>query len=314
MSGPASNPQHILVTLLGTHFFGQQQPIPSGFLVDLLDEFGVSEIGARNALSRVTRRGLLEFSRSGRTTYYQLSGEAHRNHSARLSEILRGAAAPAWDGTWTVVLFSISEEQRPLRHVVRTRLTRLRFGMLYDGVWVRPGPTDSTAADMLQALRLQKATVLTTATTDRIFGIGDPINAFPLAEIDAGYKAFIASHSGLRDRMVAGEVGAAEALRARAAVMDQWRDLTDADPSLPAEILPAAWPKDEAHALFIDIHDGLAELADVRLRTLLSKHAPDLASGVRSPTSRDVRDPQGHLPGSGPLTGIEQVTSTPGQQ
>ena len=152
VSGPASNPQHILVTLLGTHFFGQQQPIPSGFLVDLLDEFGVSEIGARNALSRVTRRGLLEFSRSGRTTFYQLSAEAHRNHSTRLVEILRGADAPAWDGTWTVVLFSISEEQRALRHVVRTRLTRLRFGMLYDGVWVRPGPTDSTAADMLQAL------------------------------------------------------------------------------------------------------------------------------------------------------------------
>ena len=171
--------------------------------------------------------------------------------------------APAWDGTWTVVLFSISEEQRPLRHVVRTRLTRLRFGMLYDGVWVRPGPTDSTAADMLQALQLQKATVLTTASTDRIFGIGDPINAFPLAEIDSGYKAFIAAHSGLRDRMVAGEVGAAEALRARAAVHGPMaRSHRLPTPLCPPRSSRPPGPRMRPTAFFIDIHDGLAELAD----------------------------------------------------
>jgi phenylacetic acid degradation operon negative regulatory protein len=113
MTEPAANPQHVLVTLLGTYFFGQQQPIPSSFVVELLGELDVTPVGARNALSRVTRRGLLEVSRAGRNTYYQLSAQAHQNHAARLAEILtHGAGTRHWNGTWTIALFSVPEDQR----------------------------------------------------------------------------------------------------------------------------------------------------------------------------------------------------------
>src|SRR5690242_729440 len=63
-------PQHLLVTMLGDYWFERREHLPSAALVDLLAEFDISEAGARAALSRLARRGLLESSKRGRHTAY----------------------------------------------------------------------------------------------------------------------------------------------------------------------------------------------------------------------------------------------------
>ena len=52
-----SQPQHLLITLLGDYWFLRSEHIPSAALVELLGEFGISAVGSRAALSRLARRG-----------------------------------------------------------------------------------------------------------------------------------------------------------------------------------------------------------------------------------------------------------------
>lgn len=312
---------------MGNYFYGHRGPIASALLVRLLGEFGVGPVAARNALSRVTRRGLLTMTRTGRSTSYALTQEAHDNHAARLHEFLCfGARTPEGDGTWTVVLFSVPEDQRALRHVVRSRLVRLHFGMLYDGVWVRPGPVHELLADAMRALAPDfgppggntracgKVTVLAAASTADWLGAGDPIVAFPLADLARRYRTFTDRHAPLRERRRRGEIGPAEALRVRTTVMDEWRHFADDDRVLPAELLPADWPLGSARHTFVELYDGLADLAGHRLRALITAHDPELAATVRPITSAEMSAVAVPVPGQGPRTGADQLTAPIGRR
>ncbi|MGI5219113.1 PaaX family transcriptional regulator [Nocardia sp. CA-290969] len=297
--------QDLLVTLLGTYFFGQRKPIPSAFLVRLLEEFDVTEIGARNGLSRVTRRGLLEVSKPGRSTYYRLSDSAHEHHAERLSEIVDfGGRATTWDGTWSIVMFSVAEKNRSQRHLIRHRLDAMRFATLYDGVWVRPGPPPTPLKATLESLELQKATVIAGARIEEHFGLGDPIRAYSFEHLEERYKSFITTFAPLLERVDVGTVGAAEALVQRARVMQQWRFFPDHDPLLPPEIQPPQWPLRQARDIFVGIYDGLAELADLRFRQLLDEYEPALSTDVRSLRSAEIRLMAIPAKEMGPLTGM----------
>ncbi|WP_285251268.1 PaaX family transcriptional regulator C-terminal domain-containing protein [Pseudarthrobacter sp. fls2-241-R2A-168] len=297
--------QDLLITLIGTYFLGQDRPIPSVFLVRLLQEFDVSPVGARNGLSRLAARGLLVLHKPGRNTYYRLSPEAHNHHAERLSEIVNFGEYPIeWDGTWTVALFTVPEKERAQRHLVRSRLAALRFAMLYDGVWVRPGALKNQVSATLSSLNLQKVTVLSGAAVDGGFRGGNPVSAFALESLRESYEQFAASLQTLRADIDAGRVGAADALLQRARVMQDWRNFPDHDPLLPDELLPHDWPLHEARKAFTEVYDGLAELADHRFRSLLADYSTDLAGEVRSLTSAELLAL--HLPpkGLGPLTGM----------
>ena len=50
------SPPSLLITLLGDYWWGQEEPLPSAALVDLLADFGVSDVAARAALSRMVKR------------------------------------------------------------------------------------------------------------------------------------------------------------------------------------------------------------------------------------------------------------------
>nr|WP_262403306.1 hypothetical protein [Actinomadura sp. CNU-125] len=71
-----AQPQHLLITLLGDYWLDRNEPLPSAALVALLGEFGISQVAARAALSRLARRGLLRVSKEGRRSYYAMTGRA----------------------------------------------------------------------------------------------------------------------------------------------------------------------------------------------------------------------------------------------
>src|SRR5690606_29083636 len=53
-----------------------------------------------------------------------------------------GAVNGDWDGTWTLVGFSLPEARRRERHDLRSRLLWGGFGPLQNGLWVAPGSVD----------------------------------------------------------------------------------------------------------------------------------------------------------------------------
>jgi phenylacetic acid degradation operon negative regulatory protein len=275
-------PQRLLITLLGDYWYDHEEHIPSAALVQLLAEFGISDAGTRAALSRLARRGLLVSSKSGRRTFYGLSERATALLREGARHILGFAAQEReWDGTWTVVAFSVPEKQRNVRHVLRTRLRWLGFASLYDGLWVSPRASAEAIGAELDELQIEAATVMVGTIAARDSRNGNPIAAWDLRRLRKVYEEFIAAFRPLRERTRAGQVSAAEALRARTEIMDAWRNMPNLDPELPLELLPPSWPRRRARELFVEIYDSLGPLAEMRIRQIFARHAPGLARLAR---------------------------------
>jgi phenylacetic acid degradation operon negative regulatory protein len=290
-AGPT--PQHLIVTLLGDYWLGREEHLPSSALRALTAEFGITETSARAALSRLTKRGLLSLQRVGRRTFYGMCEQTQRELARNRDRILSfGAAASApWDGQWTVVAFSVPEQQRHLRHLLRARLRWLGFAALYDGVWVSPrGPADDVKFE-LQRLDIEQATVFRATTQFPENGLpGDPSTAWDVDALQKSYEEYVARFGPMRKRVAAGRVRAAEALIARTEAMDIWRAFPGSDPDLPQELLPRTWARADAHAIFTEIYDGLGPLGEARFRQILDEHAPELVLLVRHHTSRQSLD------------------------
>jgi phenylacetic acid degradation operon negative regulatory protein len=282
-------PQHLLITLLGDYWYGRSEQLPSAALVALLGEFGVSQVAARAALSRLARRGLLEVSKEGRRTYYSPTARAAEMLSGGIQKIMSfGIAAHPWDGQWRIVVFSVSEERRDLRHAARGRLRWLGFAPLYDGVWISPHDVAADAARILGDLGVTSYSVLSATVPPGVAQGLDPLGAWDLGELRAGYDAFIEERERLLERAKEGAISTNEALVARTEVMDTWRHFPNLDPELPMELLPGDWPRKRAHDVFAQLYDQLGPLAEIRVRQIVARFAPDLAPLVRHHTTRSV--------------------------
>lgn len=272
-----SQPRHLLITLLGDFWLGRTEPLPSSFLVRLLGEFAVSSQNARAAVSRLSRNGLLEPSKTGRRTFYRLSPTAQQVLEEGTERIFQfGVVTAPWDGSWTMVSFSVPESRRDLRHSLRTRLRWAGFAPLYDRVWVAARDRRSEAEKVVNDLTIDNATIIVGAV--RGPRGGHPVNAWQLHDLHAAYTEFIERFRPLRERMLAGDMSPSQALQTRTTLIDEWRTFPAADPDLPEDLLPADWPRLEARNLFADIYDGLGPLATIRIRQLLSEEAPELTN------------------------------------
>ncbi len=278
-----SSPQHLLITLLGGYWYGQRAALPTTALVALLGEFGVSDVSARTAVSRLARRGLLEVCRTGRRNSYALTARATELLYTGIRRIVAfGAAERDWSGQWTVASFSVAEDRRAVRHMLRNRLVWLGFAPLYDGVWVCPHDRGSEATAILRELGVDTATVLRAQVVDGSPGAGDPIRAWDLDTLGELYLGLQTEYEPVRERLRTGVVGAAEALIVRTAFMDAWRSLPGLDPDLPPRLLPADWPRQRVRALFIELYDGLAALSEQRVVQVVGQVDQELAGLVRS--------------------------------
>lgn len=280
-SQAGSPPQHLLITLLADYWSGRPEPLPSGALVALVGEFGVTAVGVRAALSRLTRRGLLSATKSGRRTYYGLTEQTAQVLQADRHRIMSfGERWDDWDGYWTVAAFSLPEERRDLRHSLRSQLHGLGFAPLFDAMWVAPHASVEETGQVLETLNIASATVLRARQPVRAMG-RSPIEAWNLNSLRDAYRALIDDYAPLVQRIRQGQVSAREALVARTAVMDLWRGFLALDPDLPRELLPSDWPRQVARQVFAEVYDSLGPLAVVRVRQVLAEFAPDLTSYVQ---------------------------------
>lgn len=286
-SRAGARPQHLLITLLGDYWLDSNQQLPSAGLVDLLGEFGISPTSARASLGRLARRGLLQSSKSGRHTFYGLTPLAIRVLTEGLARILSFGTEPSehWDGTWLVLVFSIPEEQRDIRHVLRSRLRWQGFASLYDGVWVSPRSDSSVVESIVSDLGIETATVLRSSalypSADRP---GHPLSAWDLGELAKTYDSLIDKYLPLLERIRLGQVTAAEALVARTSVMDTWRQFPSLDPEVPSDALPDGWPRQRSREIFVQVYDGLGPLAEMRVQQIFGRFEPGIARSARHHT------------------------------
>ncbi|WP_084010444.1 PaaX family transcriptional regulator C-terminal domain-containing protein [Pseudofrankia sp. DC12] len=274
-------PQRLLTTLLGDYWHGRREHLPSGALVALLGDFGVTTVGGRAALSRLARRGVLESSKVGRHTYYGLTAAAS---GVVLENVHRlrsfGERHEPWDGRWTVAAFSLPEDLRDVRHTVRSRLRWLGFAPLYDGMWVSPRPVAEPARRVFAELGVLASTVLTTTVDARRSDPHPPMAAWDLTELRGQYEEFVAATTPLREQLRGCGVTGAQALVARTALLNAWWRFPSLDPDLPLDLLPERWPRRAARDLFAETYDALGPLAAGRFRAVVGESSPELAALV----------------------------------
>lgn len=290
-------PQHLLLTLFGDYLASGRHPIASAALVRLLGEFDVQPPGARAALNRLAGRGVLIVTKVGRKTFYQPTEPLSQMLPQAQALTLRfGPSMGGWDGNWTFVAFSLPEDARRFRPVLRTRLRILGFAPLYDGLWVSPYPPPPSLEDELDAFPDAKSTVILgpASIADRRIS---PMEAWNLDATRQLYQGFLATFRPVRRRLNAGRIGAAEALVVRTRAVYRWFVIASLDPDLPAELLPPDWPRDGAHELFAELVDALGPLAEHRVRQILGEFSPELVQYVTRPPLAIARSP---LPAASP--------------
>ena len=266
----SARPRHLIVTVYGLYARSGGGWLSVAALIRLLAELGVDEPAVRSAISRLKRRGILEARRQEGAAGYQLSAEALailREGDARIFRRQRAALA---DG-WLLAVFSVPEAERHRRHVLRSELTRLGFGMVAPGVWIVPAHPDDATAEMLRRLGLDAYADLFHA--DHL-AFGDPAvkirRWWDLDDLERRYEAFIRAYEPTLRRwendMDEDRPAFADYVRA----VTDWRQLPYLDPGLPAELLPPGWAGLRAAEEFFALRALLEEPARAYVQQVLS--------------------------------------------
>jgi phenylacetic acid degradation operon negative regulatory protein len=260
----AVRPQSLMLTFLGIYVLGHGTAVFSGSIIDVFGRVGVSQQATRSTLTRMVKRDLLRRHRRGRRMYFGLTPrcdsvlrEGHRR-VWRADVVNRD-----WDGTWTMLGFSLPENWRSQRHRLRSRLVWGGFGPLQSGMWVSPSRVNvPTLVDGLGLDRYLKVLIGRPAPPTR----DDELihSAFDIPGIAARYQAFVRRWGGPQPL-----ASAPDDLARQLLLHAEWLQLIRKDPRLPAEHLPAEWPAIHAERIFEELAAAYADPAKAIAGALL---------------------------------------------
>lgn len=237
----------LLMTVLGEFVLLRDRPVWTSTLVEVLAKFDVEEKSARQALARTAAEGWLTADRQGRRVRWALTPPGRRLLTEGAERIYSFGQQPrAWDHRWLVLIASVPEAKRELRHRLRTRLSWAGFGSPSPGVWVSPDTTgDQEAEVILTELGLAGGAMSFVAQYGAI-GRQESIarQAWDLDALALRYENFIDDFTGAHP--APGDA----TLVAQTRLVHEWRRFPFLDPQLPAELLPARWSGIQAAKLF----------------------------------------------------------------
>lgn len=257
---PVPRPASFIYTLFGDFVYrdpASRGELWVGALVRLMSEFGLSEQGVRQAISRMARQGWLSARKEDGRSFYSLTERGRRRVEA-ISPRIYGPVVE-WDGHWRILTYSIAESKRDARDRLRKDLTVLGWAPLSASTWITP-------ANALEAARNAAEANGIAAHVD--FFAGDyrgPMTDRELLErcwdlpaIAQRYRDFIA-HYESRLRI---EYSDEEAFVERMWLVHDYRKFTYLDPGLPSTLLPAHWPGSAAAAVFRERYGLLSPKAE----------------------------------------------------
>jgi phenylacetic acid degradation operon negative regulatory protein len=237
----------LLMTVLGEFVLPRDRPVWTWMLLDTLDRFGVAEKSARQAMARAAAEGWLLPERVGRRTRWELTPSARRLLSEGARRIYEfGRGEHPWDGRWLLLLVSVPEVKRDLRHRLRTRLSWAGFGSPEAGVWISPHlGREGEALEVVKELGLLGCAMSFTAAFGAVGGEDAMVSrAWDLTALERRYSAFVADFGRLEP------AGGVSVLHAQTRLVHEWRRFPFLDPQLPRQLLPPDWRGAQAAELF----------------------------------------------------------------
>jgi phenylacetic acid degradation operon negative regulatory protein len=261
----ATSARSLLLTVLGEFVLPRAEPVWTQVLLDVLGGLGVESKSARQALARTAAEGLLSSDRAGRRVRWSLTASGRELLTSGAARIYGfGGSTPGWDGRWLVLLVSVPEARRQLRHRLRTRLAWAGLGSPAPGVWLTPDPGKrDEVAGVVDDLGLTGAT---SSFVGPFGGIGTErdlvAQAWDLAGVESAYEDFVETFDA------ADPATPDDVLRHQIHLVHAWRRFPFLDPQLPSALLPENWAGARAAELFASRHARWHRPAQQRWRTL----------------------------------------------
>jgi phenylacetic acid degradation operon negative regulatory protein len=237
-------PRSLLMTFFGAFLRRIGGWIAVADLVALMGDLGLDEQAVRSAVSRLKRRGVIAPERRGGAAGYRLTDRGLAILEAGDARIYGRDGAGA--GAWLLVVFSIPESRRALRHKLRVRLQWLGLGTVANGVWIAPAAVEPEVRRAVEELGLGEHVELFRGA--HLGAPGAVADWWDLGALAAEYRAYVAAWEPALDGSES--VEPAEAFAAHVRHLDAWRRVPFHDPGLPAAALPADWPGAHAWDVF----------------------------------------------------------------
>jgi phenylacetic acid degradation operon negative regulatory protein len=237
----------LVITIFGDMVVPRGGRAALSLLQEIAGRLGVEAGAMRTAMSRLAADGWVERERAGRNSFYRPAERGRHAFDLATRRIYAGRP-PAWNGNWTVLV--APPEQRAAD--AGEEASALGFVRVAAGVYLRPDaegapPIGDSFAGML---------VVHGASAEHPETI---LSLWPAQETAAAYRSFIAAYRVLADLLRGGaRFDGLDAVAARALLIHDWRRIVLRDPGLPAELLPADWPGEEARRVARDIYAALA--------------------------------------------------------
>ena len=271
-----SNSQDMVFTLYGDYVRHRGGEAWTGSLIELMGLFGLSEQAVRSTLSRMSRKGWLTRSRSGRHSFYSQTPKLLTLLEEGAQRIYHPRHDP-WDGRWYLLTYSIPESKRALRRRLRKRLLWLGFGALHQATWISPRDLRREVEKVVDSLNIHPYVEFFTAR-HRGFSSDQEIVAhcWNLKQLNEYYADFITryrpSFEEHQARLMAGnELEPAECFGQRFMLVHEYRSSPYVDLNLPPELLQDGWMGLGATQLFKQYHDLLSEKAEAFVDEVLAQ-------------------------------------------
>jgi phenylacetic acid degradation operon negative regulatory protein len=237
----------LLFTVLGEFVLPAGGSAWTSAFIETFGRLGVEEKAIRQALARTAADGWIRPERHGRRTRWWLTPNGDRLLTEGTKRIYAFAGTQhEWDGSWLLVLARVPENDRPARHVLRTRLSWAGLGSPAPGVWIT---THTDRRDEVEQVLRQAGVADGQVFAAEHLGGGDlptlVAQAWDLPDIERRYEEFLAEFA---------PVQAQDPLTRLIELVHAWRRFPSIDPGLPARLLPSHWSGARAAKLFAARH------------------------------------------------------------
>jgi len=268
--------QDLVFTLYGDYIRHGGGEAWTGSLIELLGLLGLSEQAVRSTLSRMSRKGWLKGRRVGNRSCYSLTPKSIELLEEGAQRIFQ-PRSDLWDGRWYLLVYSIPEKERPLRHRLRKRLTWLGFGSLSNATWISPRDRRKEVEGVVNSLGIQGHVEIFSAEH---FGFASDQElverCWNLEDLNRAYAAFIAKYEpdflDYKRREAEGDgLEPSECFVRRFMLVHEYRSFPYVDPNLPSELLPEEWLGNKATQLFQEYHGLLTAKANAFVGRVLAK-------------------------------------------
>jgi phenylacetic acid degradation operon negative regulatory protein len=218
----------------------------------------------RSCLRRLVAEGLFVRAGVGQRATYHPTDDGLRALAAfggrAVQAHVEDRRPAGWDGCWHLAAFAVPEARRADRDALRDRLGALGGASVHNGLYVSPHPWHKDVMACAEQLGVVEHVTLARTDDLTVGGVGDPrelaSRLWPVGDVADRYRAFLDRWSRVADRLAAMERAHEQLpdsafLPGALAMALAYRSCLDADPLLPAELLPRPWPGRAARDLLV---------------------------------------------------------------